>query len=169
VTCCPSRRSVLRAGLALPLPLLAGCTDPGPPAPPPPPDPDIALHDAAVAREQELLAAYDAGLLAAPGLAPRLAPLRAQHAEHLAVLETADPAPPPSAAPSASASPTAAPSVPAPPAAPADPAIVLAELVVLENDAGAAHADAAVEASRELAPVLATLAASEASHRVALS
>ena len=63
----PSRRAVLRAGLALPL--LAACTDASP-GPPPPPDPDLALHDAAVARERALLAAYDAALLAAPALAP---------------------------------------------------------------------------------------------------
>jgi hypothetical protein len=44
-----------------------------------------------------------------------------------------------------------------------------AALVAAEREAGAAHAQAALEASRELAAVLASLAASEASHQVVLA
>lgn len=163
----PSRRAVLRAGLAVPL--LAACTDAPPPGPPPPPDPDLALHRAAVEREQALLAAYDTAALAAPGLAPKLAAVRAEHAAHLDALEAADPAPAPTGSPSPSPSGSVEPSAPAPPPAPADPATVLAGLVALEADAATAHGAAAVTASRELAAVLATLAASEASHGVALA
>lgn len=167
----PSRRAVLRAGLAVPL--LAACTEGPPPGPPPPPDPDLALHAAAVAREQALVDAYDTAVLAAPALAAKLAAVRAEHLAHLDALEAADPAPPATASPSASptASPVdpAPPSAPAPPPAPADPATVLARLVAVEAEAATAHANGAVVASRELAVVLATLAASEASHGVALA
>jgi hypothetical protein len=169
VTARPSRRAVLRAGLALPL--LVACTGDQPdPGPPPPPDPDLALHDAAVTRERVLLDAYDAALLAAPSLALRLAPLRAEHAEHLLALDDADPAPAPSGSPSPSRSPSASASAaPPPPPPPADPATVLAGLVALEAETATGHGAGAVDASRELAVVLATLAASEASHRVALA
>lgn len=140
-----SRRALL--GLAATVPLTA-CTssDEGPP---PLPDPDDLLRDAAVGREQALLRQYDAALLALPDLAPRLAPVRAEHAEHLAALLGAAP----------SAAPTAAPGAP----------VTLAALAVAERQAAAAHGQAALEASRELAGLLASLSASEASHPVALA
>lgn len=148
-----SRRALLGGGLAL----LAGCTTEA--DPPPAPDPDDLLRAAAVEREEALLREYDAVLLVLPSLAARLTPLRGQHAEHLAALR--GPASP-SAAPSATA--TAAPRVPPPPTA----AAALAGLVTAERAAGDAHGSAALEASRELAGLLAALAASEHSHPVEL-
>ena len=148
-----SRRALLGGGLAL----LTGCTqDIGPP---PPPDPDDLLRAAAVERERSLLAEYDAVLLVLPGLANRLTPLRAQHAEHLLALTGSAS---PSAAPSSSATP--APQVPPP----ATAAAALAGLITAERSAGDAHGAAALEASRELAGLLAALAASEHSHPVEL-
>ncbi len=80
----PSRRTVLLGALAVPL---AACTDDAaPPAPPPPVDPDVALRAAAVAREQSLVAAYDAVLAAVPAEAARLTALRAEHLAHLEAL-----------------------------------------------------------------------------------
>jgi hypothetical protein len=119
------------------------------------------LADAAAVRERSLLAAYDAAVALVPALAERLGPLRAEHAAHLAALAVPE-LPPPSSGPSASPS-------PAPQALPADPAGLLAALAGLERAAASAHADACVRAGRGLAVVLASAAASEASHPVALA
>lgn len=146
-----SRRALLGGGLAL----LMGCTTEA--GPPPTPDPDDLLRAAAVDRERSLLQEYDAVLLVLPSLAARLMPLRAQHAEHLLALT--GPASP-SAAPSA----TPAPQVPPP----ATAAAALAGLVAAERAAGDAHGAAALEASRDLAGLLAALSASEHSHPVEL-
>jgi hypothetical protein len=162
----PSRRRVLTAaGAAVLAGALGSCTSE--PTPPPPIDPDDALRDAAVEREQSLLQAYDAVLLAVPELTARLLPLRDQHLEHLSAVR------PPVATPlpSASASPPVAsvPEVPAVPPAPTT-AEALAGLAAAERTAASAHALAALRAAdRPLAGLLASLSASEASHPVALS
>jgi Arc/MetJ family transcription regulator len=147
-----SRRALL-AGAALPL---AACTQGRTPAPP---DPDDLLRAEAVERERSLLREYDAVLLALPGLAARLVPLRGHHAEHLLALtgETATPSPGPSSDP--------VPQVPLP----ATAAAALAGLVEAERMAAAGHRAGALAASRELAALLASLAASEASHPVVLT
>lgn len=159
----PSRRSVLAGlgGTAAAL-ALTGCTSE--PAAPPPPDPDDLLREAAVAREQSLLRAYDGVLLAQPTLTARLLPLREQHVEHLAALT---PPAPPTSAPTASA-----PAGPAVPAVPPPPTTVgtLDTLAAAERAAGVSHAqDALAAADRPLAALLATLSASEQSHPVALA
>lgn len=146
-----SRRVLLGAGALLPL---AGCTRE---SAPPPPDPDDALRAAAVEREQTLLREYDAVLLVLPDLSARLTPLRAEHAEHLLALTRE-----PTTGPSPSASPL--PQVPPP----ATAAAALAGLAAAERAAATGHRDAALEASRELAGLLAALSASEASHPVVL-
>jgi hypothetical protein len=118
----------------------AGCTSNKAAPAPKPVDPDIALRSAAVARERALLRAYDDALAAHPALAARLTPLRADHVIHLAALRA------PSATP-----------IPA-------PLLAGTPLHLLEKDTASAHAAAALLASRELAPVLASLAACESSH-----
>jgi len=164
----PTRRAVLVGGPAL---LLAAACAADEPAPRPPPvDPDDALRSAAAERERVLLREYDAVLAARPGLAPRLVPVRDHHAEHLEALR--GPAPAASAQPSAqpSVQPSVQPSAPAAlPPAPADDAAALARLVAAERAAGGAHAQDCLVASRALAPVLASLSASELSHPVALT
>ena len=115
-----------------------------------PVDPDVAARAAAVQREQTLVTGYDHALLVAPSLAPRLAPLRADHVAHLAALGS-------SPGPAAAAAPVAQ-----------VPAAVLRQLRSLEHSAADSHAAAAVTSSRRLAPLLASLAACEASHGVAL-
>lgn len=149
-----------------PLALAAACTgsDPAPgsrSARPSPVDPDDPLRSAAAERERALLREYDAVLAARPGLAPRLVPVRGHHAEHLQALL----GPPPTASPSPSATPVVPPAVPPP----ADDAAALARLVAAERAAGDAHAADCLTASRALAPVLASLSASEHSHPVALA
>jgi len=180
VTSGPTRRAVLTSGLAA---LLSACTTaPRPRRSPAAPDPDLALTDAAVARERLLLAAYDAVLATTPALAAQLGPLRADHLVHLAALGASPK--PPLAAPgthslASSGAPVPGAPVPGAPAAraphPHVPAArgakgarTAAELPGLERRAAAAHAAAAVTCSRRLAPVLASLAASESSHEVVL-
>ena len=155
-----TRRQVLGTGVLL---LAAGCTAAPAPAPAPAPvDPDDALRAAATARERVLLQAYDAALLAAPSLAARLAPVRSEHAEHLAALTGPAPSGPPGTSTPGSTPDGAAP-------VPATPAVVLAGLVRTERAAAAGHAGAVGAASRPLAALLAVLAASEASHLVVLA
>jgi hypothetical protein len=127
-------------------------------------DPDEALKAAAVVREQALLNAYDDALRTAPALAARLAPLRADHAEHLAALSGAASPGAPATSGAASTPSTGAASTPGgqPPQA------VLHALATLERTAATGHTADALIASRRLAPVLASLAACEASHLVVL-
>jgi hypothetical protein len=109
------------------------------PAPKPAPvDPDIALLAAAVLREQTLLAAYQT----AHGIAPSLITDVTTHLARLSAL----PIPQPTASPVIRAVPPR----------------------VLARATATAHAKAVPLASRTLAPVLASLAASAASHAVAL-
>lgn len=152
----PTRRVVLVGSAAV----LAGCSldRSGGAKGPPPPHPDLVLADEAAARERAMLAAYDAALALVPQLADRLAPVRAEHAEHLAALGVPDPVP------SAPPAPASAP----PPALPAEPGALLAALADLERSTSVTHAGAAVHAGRGLAVVLASAAASEASHPLAL-
>ena len=154
----PTRRAVL-AGPALLL--AAGCSGDEPAPRPAPVDPDDALRSAAAERERALLREYDAVLAARPGLGPRLVPVRQHHAEHLEAL----------LGPATTGSPSPSPTSAAPPAAPppSDDAAAIARLVAAERSAGDAHAADCLTASRALAPVLASLSASELSHPVALS
>jgi len=156
-------RRALLAGAAL-LPLAACTTEP---APPPPPDPDDLLRGAAAERERALLAEYDRLLAALPALTTRLRPLRAEHGEHLLALT----GPPPSGSPTPTPSPTATP-LPLPPEVPPPPttAQALAALLAVEQAAAGSHtADALAASDRDLAGLLASLAASESSHAVALA
>src|SRR4051794_5717796 len=141
----PSRRRLLQATALLPA-LVSGtaaCTHPA--EQPAVVDPDVALRAAAVARELDLLAAYDGVVGAPPARAAQLAAVRAEHAAHLVALGTASPTP--------SATPSTTP-------------VTVTELAARERAAAAAHAADALGASRQLAAVLASLAASEASHVV---
>jgi hypothetical protein len=142
-----SRRQVLSGLLtsAAVLPLTACTSD----KPPEPVDPDIALRESARQRELALLAAYDAAIESGPALAGRLAGVRAEHEQHLVALTAAAPRPTGSAAQAT--------------------VLSLPQLVALERSTAAQHAADALVASRSLAVVLASLAASEASHPVALT
>ena len=121
-------------------------------------DPDGQVRAAALTRERALLAAYDAALLAPTSSAGLLRRLRAEHAEHLAALGD-DPAasPAPSGSPAASATPSPS------------RARGLTALRAAERSAARGHARDALGASRQLAPLLASLAAAETSHLEALA
>jgi len=137
-----SRRRLLQAALVVPA--AAACTSYD--TRPARIDPDVALRADAVARERLLIARYDAAVPT-----PAVASIRAEHEQHLAALGARLP----------SASPA--------PSGPAAPAVPVAALVSAERAAAAEHVAAALQASPALAAVLASLAASEASHPVALS
>lgn len=159
----PSRRAVLIAGALLPV---AACTGGGDHQPEPAPvDPDVALREGAAARERTLLTHYDVTMLAESGQAARLAPLRAEHAAHLVALGF----PVPAGSSGVTGPPTVGSPAPAPPPATLSTAPSRLQLAQAERDTAAAHTRDALAASRALAGVLASLAASEASHPVALA
>lgn len=137
----PSRRRLLQTLLLAPVAAACSRSKHEQPATE---DPDVALRAAATVREQALIAAYRSAATASSAVAAVLA----DHEEHLRVLGSASPTP--------SAAPAGAP-VPA------------GRLAAQERQAAAAHAAAALDASPSLAALLASLAASEASHAVALT
>lgn len=156
-----TRRDVLAAaGLGL----TAACTSGAHLTPTPVVDPDGALHTAALAREAALLAAYDDVLTTTPSLAARLSAVRAEHAEHLAALQALRPTPSPVRSPSTPGAPSPVPRT----SDRTDPATAVLRLTSLERTSAATHASAAAAASRRLAPLLASLAASESSHAAVL-
>ena len=144
------------AGLALAG--LAGACEAGTPAPAPdpasptPPPPDALLAE--LVDERSLLATYDRAIARHPALRARLAGPRADHAEHVGALERLLTAPP-------SASPV-------PVGVPGTTAGALAALRSAERAASNARASAALTASADRAGVLASIAASEATHGLVL-
>jgi hypothetical protein len=145
--------------------LLAACTDTPAPAPapttPPPPDPLLAE----LAAERTLLAAYDAAIARHPGLRPRLAGPRADHAEHVTALARYAGEPTPTPTPSISSPAVTSPA----PAVPGTPAAALAGLRAAERAAASARGTAALTATPARAALLAGISASEASHLVVLA
>jgi hypothetical protein len=160
----PSRRAVLRGlGLLLPAGVLLGCTgdDPSRPAPRPSPTPDMdAPVRARVAQaERALIEQYDVALAAFPELADRLQALADEHRAHLEAVAPADPAP----------TGTATPTPTHPPAPPVDAASAVTAIAAAERDAAAARVEDALDASPELARLLAGIGGSEAVHAALLA
>jgi hypothetical protein len=157
------RRSVLTAAIvAVPL-VAAGCKGVGALGTPPEPGPDVAMLRGAIGTEQALIARYRSAMAGSPGLAGTLSPLLAQHREHLARLTSMLIEPP-----GRSASPQATPS-PASTAAPGSgPAATLAALEAAESDAARSLAGRLALAPPALAQLMASIAASEASHALLL-
>jgi hypothetical protein len=148
----PTRRQALAGGAVV---LAGACTAERTPRPQPV-DPDLALLDAAIAREEGLVRACERAL-GTPGPHGTVAgEALGDHAAHLARLRWERDA----RRGAATGPPTST-----PPAAP--PARV--PLAGLERAAARAHADAAATASRTLAPLLASLAACEATHAALLT
>ena len=156
------RRSVLAATvLAVPL-AAAGCKGVGGLGTLPKAGPDVAVLRGAIATEQALIARYRSAIAASPGLESTLSPLLAQHREHLArltamLIEPASPSATPRPTPSSSAT-----------AAPGSPAATLAALESAETDAARSLAGRLALAPPALAQLLASIAASEASHALLL-
>ena len=122
--------------------------------------------------ERDLLTAYDAAIGAHPELAPKLSPLRAEHAAHLVGVtpsaSTATPTPSPSATPNVTAgSATAAPAQP-PASQQSAAAGVLAGLAALERGAAAARLADLGATSGSLARLIASIGGCEAAHAALL-
>jgi hypothetical protein len=159
----PTRRAVLTATAALPL-VLTGCKGlsalSGPAALPA----DVTMLQHAIAAEALLAARYRAAigaLAASPAAAAALRPVLAEHEEHLARLRghlvVPAAARPGGQAPAAGARHPAA-------ALPAGPRPVLAYLEAAERDAAARLDRQLLSAPAPLAQLLASIAASEATH-----
>jgi hypothetical protein len=152
------RRSVL-AATVMTVPLVAaGCKGVGGLGTPPTKAPDVALLGAAIRTEQTLIARYHSALTRAPGLAGTLHPLLAQHREHLARLRSMLIVPP--------GSPTTAP--PSPSAGTRLAPATLAALEADETAAARSQTRRLAAAPPALAQLLASIAASEASHALLL-
>lgn len=146
MTVSPSRRRLLQAALLSPT--LAACMSRADDRPAPI-DPDVAIRAAAIARERALVEQYLAVTASSSAVVAQTAGLLAEHEQHLAALDAATPSPSATARQS--------------------PVATLAQLAAAEHAAAGAHAADALRASRPLAAVLASLAASEASHAVVLA
>jgi hypothetical protein len=163
----PRRRNVLAAA-ALTFPLLAaGCKGVGALGMPPRPRPDVAVLDDAIAAEKAMIARYNAAVSGSPAQAAFLAPLLAQHRAHLAGLRSRllDPG---AAGQARSPSPAATAGSPGPSAAPSPAADTLAALQAAEDDAASALVRHLSEVTPSFAQLLASIAASEASHALLL-
>jgi hypothetical protein len=158
-----TRRRVLAAATAaLPL-VMTGCKGITALGNPPKPAPDVAVANAAVAVERQLIAHYAAVLSAMPGLAATLRPLLAQHHDHLARLRARLIVPPggqPLPAPRATAIGHAP--------VPGTPAAALGYLRDAEDAAATALLAHLTAAPPSLAQLLASISASEATHALLL-
>ena len=161
------RRTLLGLAVAAAVvPVTTACTpsaDPGPDPSTPTGVPtddaasrDNAVRSSAAAAETELIARYVATIAAHATLASSLAPLADQHREHLAALgpDAMNDDPGPLVTPMISP----------------DPVAALAEIIAAERAAADARTTECEQSvSVELTRLLATIAASEASHAEALS
>jgi Ferritin-like domain len=154
-----TRRGVL-AVTAMTLPLLAGCKGVGALGSPPQPRPDVDVARRAIASESLLVAHYETVIARTPALAGSLGPLLAQHRDHLARLRRRlyEPRPP---------TPLASPSVTP---VPGTPAAAISFLRTAEQSAATSLLNAlAAVSSPSFAQLLASIAASEATHALVLS
>lgn len=157
-----TRRGVLAAVLALPL-LAAGCKGIGALGTPPRPRPDVAVVRSALAGEELLISRYTAVLAIVPGLEGTLRPILRQHSEHLGRLRErlidpragGEPGKRPSAAP-------------APAQVPGSVTAARDYLRLAEHAASEALLAGLATASPALAQLLASIAASEATHAMLL-
>jgi hypothetical protein len=153
-----TRRGVLAAALALPL-AAGGCKGIGALGTPPRPLPDVAVVREAITDETLMIARYTAVLAAAPALAGSLRPLLGQHQAHLTRLKArlVDPR-------AGSEPPLSRPH----PQVPGTPAAARAYLRGAEQAAAQALMGRLTAASPSLAQLLASIAASEATHALLL-
>ncbi len=154
-----TRRGVLTAAAALPL-AAAGCQGLRVLGTPPRPLPDVAVLRGATDGEILLIAQYTAVLAAQPGLAGLLGPLLSEHRAHLDRLRARLIVPPGAATPSPSPRPHVQ--------VPAVPAATRAFLQQAEHGTARALLGRLPAASPSLAQLLASIAASEASHALLL-
>jgi hypothetical protein len=169
-----TRRGVLAATAAV-LPLLAGgCKGIRALGPPPRPQADVGIARAAITAETLMITRYKAVMAAIPALDGRLAPLLSQHEEHLARLRGrlvlprthGDASSPPPSGQTPAGAPTAG--APTAGAVPAAPAAAVAFLRQAEDAAATVLTGQLQHASPSFAQLLASIAASEATHALVL-
>jgi hypothetical protein len=161
-----TRRGALAAA-ALVLPLLASaCKGLSALGTPPRPLPDVAVARQAIASERELIARYTAVLAAMPALAAPLHPLLAEHAAHLSRLRGRLSVP---GAPAGHPPRPGRPATSSPAVVPPSRAAALAWLRAAEDDASASLLRHLPVVSPSFAQLLASIAASEATHALLLS
>ena len=157
------RRSVLAAAvMTVPL-VAAGCKGVGALGTPPEPGADVAVLRGAIGTEQALIARYRSAMAGSPALSGTLGPLLAQHREHLARLTSMliEPA-------GHGASPDTTPSAAGTAATGSGPAATLAALEAAEAGAARSLDSRLILAPPTLAQLMASIAASEASHALLL-
>lgn len=144
------RRTLLAAGVLTPIGLLAACSA----GTSGPTDPDDTVRNDSALSEAELIAQYDAAILAFPALKGPLTGIRDQHAEHLSAFG------PPG---TGSASPSTS-------AAPASAKAAVTALADAERTAAKQRLDACAAANeQQLIWTLSLVGASEAQHAIALA
>jgi hypothetical protein len=159
-----TRRGVLAAAVSLPL-AAAGCKGIGALGTPPRPQPDVAVVRDAIDGETLMISRYNAVLAAVPALAGPLGPLLQQHHEHLARLRARLIEPNPAGRPERSPAVTAS---PAGVQVPGTPAAARAYLRRAERAAAQTLLGRLTAAPPSLAQLLASIAASEATHALLL-
>ena len=163
-----TRRAVLAAAAGLPLLAVSGCKGVGALAAPPTQAPDVAVLRSAIAAEEVMIARYDAVMTRSASLAARLRPLRGEHRLHLAQLRSRLIVPPASAA-AASPSPSPSGQSPSGPGSvPAGAAAAISYLQAAEHAAATTLLRQLAAVSPSLAQLMASVAASEATHVTAL-
>jgi hypothetical protein len=161
------RRAVLVGAAALGATGLAGglsACSPGRTAPPPPPDPDVQLRLRVAAEVRSLLAAYAAVIATHPATGSRLRPFAAETRAHDRALSG-----PPGALPTPSPRTASSGSSPAPSPVPATQAAAVAWLAGLERAAAVRRRRELLRAGPDLARLLASVGASEATHAALLA
>ena len=158
-----SRRRVLAAStMMLPLAATASCSVPDLLRPPPGLSASVRTLRASITAEQALIGTYQHVIAAYPALAAMLRPFLAQHEDHLAQLKGRLIIPPHVSTP-----PLPAPSAAAAPAGSARDALSL--LAGAERAAATSQLDRLSTAPPAQAQLYASIAASEATHAVALA
>jgi hypothetical protein len=155
------RRMLAVATMMLPVAVTASCGVPDLLAPPPGPSPSVRTLRAAITAEQALVEAYRRVLDTYPALTASLHPFLAQHEDHLAELKSRLIIPP-----HVKATPLPTPRAASPPASARAAVTMLGDA---ERAAAAAQLGRLAAATPSLAQLLASIAASEATHAVALS
>lgn len=157
------RRSVLAAMVVGAPVLAAGCKGVGALGTPPRPGPEVAVLRSVIRAENMMITRYRSAISGSPDLRATLSPVLSQHEAHLAALRARLIVP--SGAPSQPSLSGPAPSGSAPPGQPAD---VLATLETAESAAASGLISRLAGLSPSLAQLLASIAASEASHAALL-
>jgi hypothetical protein len=143
--------------------LAAGCKGVGALGAPPRERPEVAVLRGAIRAETVMIARYRSAISSAPDLRATLSPVLSQHEAHLAALRGRLIVP--AGAPSQPSLSGPAPSATASPGQPAD---VLAMLAAAESTAASGLISRLAGLSPSLAQLLASIAASEASHATLL-